>query len=204
MTDKNTNCTYAWGGRNLFNRTFPDPYKYYRLCLEKDDQSAWGVVVRSGWEEVDTTSNLQLAQLTFTFSSAFVSTPKFGLIFGGKEYGPDGQERNVKHYRSFNFETKESREHENPQYTPDSTLWGAGAVFAPDFGDNGFIFFLGGKRLAGEPGSAYLDFETLHFVDPVTLEWYHQKTTFSGKGFPYRRHKHCVAGLHGKNGTYDM
>ena len=185
LNDEKSNCSYAWGGRNAYNLPLPDPVKYWRLCLKTDDQGAWGEIERAEWGEVDSTSAVQLAQLTPTSYSAFASTRDVGYIFGGKEHKDDGSNDNAKFYRSFHFVTKESKEHANPPCTTNSTLWGAKAVYVPDFGSSdGLIFILGGMRLRDEDGASYVDFEKLHFLDPATGSWHSQTTTSSGRGFP--------------------
>ncbi|KAF6806818.1 kelch repeat protein [Colletotrichum plurivorum] len=203
LTDESSNCSYAWGGRNAYNFSLPHPFKYWRLCIKKKED-AYGKREQAEWEEVDSTSADQLAQLTPTSHSAFVSTPEVGFIFGGKEHKEDGSSSNAPFYRWFNFTSKESREYENPPYTSDSTLWGATAVYVPDFGPNGLVFILGGVGSRDQTEAAYVGFENLHFMDPITRTWYKQTATSSGKGFPYRRHQHCAAGLPGANGTYDI
>lgn len=204
LTDERFNCSYAWGGRNAYNMSLPEPFKYWRLCIEDDDQDPLAKRKRPEWEEVDTTSAYQLAQVASTSHSAFASAPDIGYIFGGKEHKEDGSNENARFYRSFNFITKESKEHEKPPYTTDSTLWGAQAVYVPDFGPNGLVFILGGVRSRDQAGAAYVDFQNLHFMDPTTMKWYEQTATSSGKDFPHRRHQHCAVGLPGTNGTYDM
>jgi hypothetical protein len=196
LADERSNCSYAWGGRNSYNLPLPDPYKYWRLCIEENE--------RAEWEEVDASSAIQLAQLTHASYSAFASSPEVGFMFGGVDHKEDGSTANARFYRSFNFKTKESKEHENPPYTSDGTLWGAKAVYVPDFGDHGLIFILGGMAQRGRSDDEYVGFEKLYFLDPVTGTWYTQTATSSERRFPHSRHQHCAAGLPGANGTYDM
>lgn len=100
---------------------------------------------------------------------------------------------------AFDFDTKAwSREARAP-YTSDGGLFGGTATYVPGFGPNGIILILGG--VSGENEDEYPTFRRLHFMDPVTGQWFAQET--SGD-VPDERTTHCSVGVQGHNGTYEM
>lgn len=139
--------------------------------------------------------------------AASASTKDAGFVFGGREYRStpvDGTE-NSKHFLSYNYTTLSWKWHDLPDhFSIDRTLWGSKAIYVPNYGPNGLIFLLGGITGKETAGQAYLTFRKIHFMDPVTKEWYSQDTTATSDGFPGTRHEHCVAGIAGANNTYEM
>lgn len=85
------------------------------------------------------------------------------------------------------------------------TLIGGAAVYIPTFGPNGLITVLGGSTWGLEPDQkkplGWLDFNNLTLFDPVTKDWYWQKTTGNA---PTSRRNFCTVGAEGTNGTYEM
>lgn len=194
ITDEVNGCIYVWGGFSKFNIPVPSPREFYKLC-----DNVWGPAETSSIDEFR-----QIAPVAF---SASASTKEAGFIFGGRAYrntAVDGTE-NSKKYLSYNYTTHAWNYHDIPDdFAINPTMWGARAIFVPNFGPNGLIFLLGGITGIETDGQAYLPFRsTVRFMDPVTNEWYKQEAT-APDGFPGVRHEHCIAGVAGENNTYDI
>ncbi|KAH6693869.1 hypothetical protein F5X68DRAFT_228275 [Plectosphaerella plurivora] len=138
--------------------------------------------------------------------AAFASTPDAGFVFGGRTYNrTNAGSQNLRQYASFNFKTEPWTRHEKPPfYTSNSSLWGGKAIYVPDSGPNGLIFILGGLGMRNTDEYKYVPFNIIYFMDPVTDEWYDQVASSPNNQTPLGRHEHCIAGLSGPNGTYDM
>ncbi|KAH6666538.1 hypothetical protein F5X68DRAFT_236977 [Plectosphaerella plurivora] len=201
VTDQKSKCFYVWGGYSAYGIPIPDPREFWRFCAS------------GGWQQVelDLPSRIEFRRIPNLFFSASASTHDTGFIFGGEASVSallPGDKKNFEGFLSFNFTsqtwTSHDRPQDKPQYSSDGTLWGAKAIFVPNYGENGLIFFLGGSRGRGTGNVLYLDFNTVHFMDPVTKAWYKQSTTALNDNFPGPRHQHCIAGVAGENNTYEI
>jgi hypothetical protein len=200
LTDERQKCFYIVGGRTQYLEQIPDLSESWRFCDKAGNQGDWREV------ELPSVSKPDLRKQWTTAYAAFASTPEAGFIFGGSAYNRSNHDyENLHHYVSFNFTTETWKKHEKtPGYTSDSSLWGSKALFVPDYGRHGLIFILGGMAMRGTGEYSYLPFDRLYFLDPVTDKWYNQAAWSPDDQLPDRRHQHCVAGLSGPNGTYDM
>lgn len=155
-------------------------------------------------------SNDNFFQMKRTHNNVFVSTPRTGFIFGGQStrMTTNEPEGTALGYLAFDFESKTWSHEETGPYSPNGGIFGGGAVFAPSFGPNGLVFVFGGVgSLDGNSpfrrADNYLDFSTIHFMDPVTRKWYSQETT----GSPTARLDFCFGGVEvpGSDGSsFDM
>jgi hypothetical protein len=196
LVDAKSEAMYIWGGEMSYSQKPPNPPKLWKFSAK---DGSWGEEKPAS---VDTFESIERTEYP-----AFASAPNSGYIFGGRvmetSEGEDVQPHNPSQFLSFDFETKAWEKHTNAPYSVDGTLWGGQAIYFPEYGPNGLIFIIGGLRGRASPEPTYLRFDQLHFLDPVTGEWYMQKATASDT-FPTGRHQHCVVGVSGGNGTYDM
>lgn len=196
LVDTKSKALYGWGGSPVWIDNALSPPRLWRFDVEDDS-----------WSEAEPASVDTFRSLERTGYAAFASAPNAGFVFGGRKTsgtaGEGTESSNPQKYVSFDFESMEWEEHEDPPYSVDGTLWGGRALYVPDFGPNGLIFILGGMRGRDETEPSYISFEDLHFLDPVTGTWYNQRATEVDR-FPQARHEHCVVGVSGANGTYDM
>lgn len=189
LVDEEAGALHVWGGRPSWRKSFtgsPTLYTFHH-------SDTWDPATN-----VENYSIFESAQRTEY--PAFSSTQIAGFIFGGRvtplSQGEGTPASNPNHYISLDFKTREWKNHRDAPYSVDGILWGGQALFVPDFGPNGLIFVLGGMRGRGDPDPTYLMFDELHFIDPVTHEWYTQRTT-ANDFFPKGRHLHCVVGASG-------
>lgn len=203
MVDNKSECFYIWGKYNP--ETVSVSQELWRFCDN-------GGGDRGAWEKVNPDPDTEFDDYPSLVHPAYASTDTAGFAFGGRIYKSSlsDWQGSSDQYRSFNFTTKAWTSGDLPavrSLTEQRTLWGAKAIFVPNYGLNGLIFLLGGVtggKLQVSDGDAYPSFTTVHFLDPVTKVWHHQETTATSNGFPVGRHGHCVAGVAGANNTYEM
>lgn len=205
MTDKTSQCFYVWGGYSHYGIPVSSPPELWRLC----DRGENGRGDRGAWEKVDLRSSSDFSDYPGLAHSAYATANNAGFAFGGRRYtyNPLKWEDTSSQYMSFNFTTKAWAAHNFPgplSSTDDPTLWGARAVFVPNYGPNGLIFLFGGVSGDVKDPDAYPTFTSVRFMDPVRRVWYEQKTTATDEGFPNGRHGHCVVGVAGTDNTYEM
>lgn len=193
LTDNSSDTFYVWGGGTSYGQAVPDPV-LWKFTVDGQGGGEWTT-------EDDMANADRFRGLERTQGAAYASTPEKGFVFGGDSdstTSPDPKPP-VSGYATFDFDTKTwSRESSGP-YTREGTLFGATATYVPGFGPNGIIMILGG--VGGDGADDYLDFETLHFMDPETGAWHTQKATGQ---WPQDRATHCAVGVAGDNGTYEM
>lgn len=200
FVDESTESFYAWGGRTSHGEEIRDPSELWQF---KPDGSG-----RGEWENATPEDqNNAFFSIKRTRNNAFVSTPGQGFVFGGITESASTREPigTYSGYASFNFTSKEWKEHEQGPYSESKTIFGGGAVFVPNMGPNGLIFMLGGigNREANGDNSQddWITFSTMHFMDPVTKKWYSQETTGSD---PVGRYNFCFGGVVAEGGRFDM
>lgn len=193
LTDSRAKAFYVWGGITSWSAPLRPP-TLWRFDAASDGK----------WDDTRRSSNNEVfVEIKRAQNPAYASTPDAGFIFGGTSVAgsspdPSGNRRG---YISFEFATRTWEEHAEAPYSDDGTIWGGSATYVPGFGPNGLVFVMGGMHSRGEQPAKYIDFGTLHFLDPVTRKWYSQATTGD---VPGERHQHCVGGAAGANGTFDM
>lgn len=192
MVDKSQGSFYTWGGANA---VVIEP-NLWRFDPNGKGSGEWVDVTPNN--SSDTFFKLQRSSL-----ASVASTDDAAFIFGGQvdsRTETEPEKNGEIGYRIFNFTTQEWNEVTNMPSSYGQTVYAGSAVFAPDFGPNGFIFMLGGLRNNTNSNSG-LDFRTLHMMDPVSQTWYEQKTTGRAPG---SRFSLCSAGVSTADGRFDM
>lgn len=198
LADESSNALYTWGGETSWSDDGPGVSPVLWRFNAMDDG-------RGSWENQSISNGEVFKSLKRPVLAASASTPTAGFVFGGvanKRSTSDSSDPvNLEGFLSYNYTNRMWSEHTDAPYSKDKTLWGASAVYASNLGPNGLIFVLGGVSGRDTSDASYLDFRTIHFLDPVTLEWYEQRTEGDK---PAERHRHCAVGVVGENQTFDM
>lgn len=197
LVDRSSEAIYSWGGFALRDAEVSFTPQLWKF---KPDGAG-----RGEWEDATPERDHTFLASEWTRESAAVSTNRSGFIFGG--FLTDRQTSSNDFITSpgflaFDFDTQEwSREVFAP-YSPTNTIISGEAIFAPDYGPNGLVFVFGGSRTwnIGQELET-MSFETLHFMDPVTRDWYSQNVTGS---MPGHLTHFCSAGVSAGNGIFDM
>lgn len=190
LVDPSGDSFYIWGGSNAANLG--------DLALRKFTADGRG---GGSWsEETDLANRPVFEQLDRVQGAAHVSTPTRAFVVGGvSSKGTSLQPKDIiTGYVAFDFDDKSWSQNDTADYSSDGSLFGATMTYVPDFGDNGVVVMLGGTF---DGAKQYLDFGTVHLLDPVTREWHQQAATGLK---PSKRALHCATGVAGPNGTYDM
>ncbi|KAK7210051.1 hypothetical protein V2G26_017229 [Clonostachys chloroleuca] len=184
---------YIWGGR-IFRTPWgvPPPVKVWKFVADDKGGGAWST-------EDD---NHSFDDLVRSEDGAYVSTEDAGFWIGGSAFPETHTDANsdIPGVVSYNFTTKEWKNHTEAPFSDDGTVNAATATYIPSFGPNGLIMLLGGLEHTIPKATNHLSFETVHFFDPVTMKWYKQPTTGTK---PQKRNHHCSVGVQG-NGTYEI
>ncbi|KZL86431.1 kelch repeat protein [Colletotrichum incanum] len=199
FVDTSSQTVYGWGGLVSSN---PAPSQTFlgKFVATGDGGGSWST-------ETETASEHEgLAELRRSHGGAVASTPNSGFYFGGvweetQEAGPNAF---IPGYFQFDFKSQRKAwiNHTTSPYSPSRTLYSASAHYVPNFGPNGLIMIMGGSEYDSGSGKAEtLSMETLWFMDPVTHEWYSQRT--SGEP-PTRRRWPCTVGAQSTNNTYEI
>ncbi|KAF6830910.1 kelch repeat protein [Colletotrichum plurivorum] len=197
-----TNTFFIWGGHIAHGGKVgtPESWKF-----EADGQGG------GAWTTETPANPTFFSELRRNEEGAYASTPDGGFWFGGiasawTNLSPYSQP--VPGVLSYNMTTKQWANETTPGFNAFSeygTMVGGGAVYIPTFGDNGLIVLLGGATytLAASQKQPFgwMDFNNLTFYDPISKEWYWQKTTGTA---PTARRGFCYVGAEGKNGTYEV
>ncbi|CAG9978383.1 unnamed protein product, partial [Clonostachys byssicola] len=190
FVDNAAGAFYIWGGRYFFISD-PPPLKFWKFTANKNGGGSWAT------EEADPSFNAIIR----SEAGAFTSSKDAGFWFGGQGTPEthDGLSKlNIPGFVSFNFTTKIWTNHTDAPFSPRGTLVYATATYLPGVGPNGIIMLLGGQGVTVPKGSEEISLETVHFLDPVTLKWYKQKTTGQ---VPTPRIGHCAVGVTGSNSS---
>ncbi|KAK1961564.1 hypothetical protein LY78DRAFT_588434, partial [Colletotrichum sublineola] len=198
FVDASSGTVYGWGGLN----TDPAPQQTLvgKFVADGNGGGSWSTEFES---ESD---HKGLAALPRSHGGAVASTPDAGFYFGGISEYTTNQRWNdwISGYFQFDFKSRQKTwtNYTDSPYSPSRTRYAATAHYVPTLGPNGMIMIMGGNELdAGSGGDSALSMETLWFLDPVTHEWYSQKTI--GRP-PSRRRWSCTVGTHSPNGTYEI
>ncbi|CAI6094962.1 unnamed protein product [Clonostachys chloroleuca] len=179
-----------WGGRYFFISD-PPPLKLWKFTANKNGGDDWAT------EEADPSSNTIIR----SEGGAHTSSKDEGFWFGGQATPEthDGLSKlNIPGFVSFNFTTKKWTNHTDAPFSSKGTLVYASATYLPGVGPNGIITLLGGQGQSVPKGSEPISFQTVHFLDPVTLKWFKQNTTGQA---PTSRVSHCAVGVTGRNSS---
>jgi hypothetical protein len=150
-----------------------------------------------GYEEADSSFSTVIR----SEAGAFTSSKDAGFWFGGQGTPEthDGLSKlNIPGFVSFNFTTKKWTNHTDAPFSSKGTLAYATATYLPGVGPNGIIMLLSGQGQSVPKGSEPILFETVHFLDPVTLKWFKQNTTGQA---PAARVGHCAVGVTESNSS---
>ena len=103
---------------------------------------------------------------------------------------------------AYDMETKTVSSSDISMAVSTGSTWHSRAQFVPQFGPNGLVFLIGG--FAGNKSNAIdsgLDFGNISFFDPKDRKWRWQSTRGS---IPQQRAGHCMVGVPGPAGTFEM
>ncbi|KAH7311625.1 hypothetical protein B0I35DRAFT_411798 [Stachybotrys elegans] len=197
ITNTSSGSFYSWGGHSSWFADIEAPV-LWRFDTDGEGGGSWSL------ESAGSRSS-SFVDIERTHSAAYASTPDAGFVFGGQSTTLTSLEPRgyVAGYSYWNLTTGEWNVDSSGPYTDDGTLYGGTATYVPTFGPNGIIVVLGGVNNfeAEASDTEYVDFRTVHFIDPVTRRWYSQPTT---GGAPSARHYHCAAGAESTNGTFEI
>ncbi|KAH6668553.1 hypothetical protein F5X68DRAFT_236570 [Plectosphaerella plurivora] len=185
-------CFFIWG----YGSPAPTTPELWKFCA--NGGGTWGA-----WEEVNLPPDSKFDEYQVMSHAAYASSKDTGFAFGGRI----DMDKFSEQFLSFNFTTQVLTSHDLPSPLSDAEerrLWGARAIFVPNYGLNGLVFLLGGVSGSINDAGAYQPFTRVWFMDPVTTKWHKQETTATSDGFPYGRHQHCLVGVAGANNTYEI
>ncbi|OHE93099.1 kelch repeat protein [Colletotrichum orchidophilum] len=194
-----TNTFWIWGGHRPYGDAIDEPTSWK---FEADGKGG-------GLWSKETPANPTLFQeLRRNEDGAFASTTDAGFWFGGQSSGwttSNPYSQPVPGILSYNMTTKSWTNETSDAFSKYGTLTGGAAIYIPTFGPNGLITIMGGATWGLEPDQkkpiGWQDFSNLTFMDPVTKDWYWQKTTGNA---PTPRRNLCSVGVEGNNGTYEI
>lgn len=199
------NTFHIYGGHSSYGRRTSNISKTQHWRFDADGNGG------GTWSQ-ETAANQQLyASMDLGEYGAFTTAGDTGFHFGGErsmntEPGSRGH-RSIAGVLSYNMTTKMWRNDSSSGMTPLGTLTLGQAAFVPAFGPNGLIFVMGGASYtqkemsqSAQPDSMP-EFRNVKFMDPVTKKWYSQETSGTP---PDPRQSHCLVGVQGKNGTYEI
>ncbi|GJC84223.1 kelch repeat-containing protein ARB_01230 [Colletotrichum liriopes] len=197
FVDTSSNTVYGWGG--LVSRdSVPSQTQLGKFVANGVGGGSWGAETESSHEG--------LAELRRSHGGAVASTPDSGFYFGGVSEVTQAVKKDtmIAGYLQFDFKSQRKTwvNHTNARYSPSRTRYSASAHYVPTFGPNGLVMIIGGNEYdaeSDEPKNVRMD--TLWFLDPVTQEWYSQRT--SGNP-PASRRWPCTVGAQSTNGTYEI
>lgn len=197
FVDRSSGSFYIWGGHTPNGAPIPDP-ELWRFSADGEGAGSWTTEVPSNPDEFE---RLQRSE-----GCAYVSTPDSGFCFGGDDpfrwasRDPAGP---VPGYVQFNFTTQTWRNETRAPWSPYGTTYGGQAVYIDSFGPNGLVMLLGGgtPAIGADRNIGFLSMQNVTFMDPVTKEWYWQRTTGTA---PSARQQHCAVGVAGPNNTFEM
>ncbi|KAK2028033.1 hypothetical protein LX32DRAFT_640423 [Colletotrichum zoysiae] len=201
FVDASSGTAYGWGG---FIDKDPAPSQTLvgKFVADGGGGGSWST------ESESESDHKGLAELRRSHGGAVASTPDSGFYFGGisEDTSSPGWNDWVSGYFRFDFRSRQRTwtNYTDSPYSPSRTRYAAAAHYVPTLGPNGVIMVMGGNEFdAGAGGGGYIDLsmETVWFLDPVTHEWYSQKT--SGRP-PARRRWSCTVGARSPNGTYEI
>ncbi|GKT64881.1 kelch repeat protein [Colletotrichum tofieldiae] len=197
FVDGSSNTVYSWGGL-VSENSVPSQTQLGKFVANGDGGGSWGTETESSHEG--------LAELRRSHGGAVVSTPDSGFYFGGVSEVTQAAKKDtlVAGYLQFDFKSQRKTwvNHTTAPYSPSRTHYSASAHYVPSFGPNGLVMVIGGNEYdAGSDGAKNLVMDTLWFLDPVTQEWYSQRT--SGES-PARRRWPCTVGAQSTNNTYEI
>lgn len=202
LIDETPDSFYAWGGTTSHEEVIRDSPELWMFESDGQGEGEWTNATPSKGDDIFFT-------IKRSRNSAYVSTPNTGFIFGGltTPYTTREQEGSIAGFSTFDFKTKKWSYFEEGPYSPGRRIVGGRAVFAPEFGPDGLIFILGGigdPTADGQETENYIGFKTIHFIDPVSKQWYSQETTGQE---PSIRYDFCAVGVGhvaGNSTRFDM
>ncbi|KAI3528019.1 kelch repeat protein [Colletotrichum filicis] len=190
---------WIWGGHSPFGAPLDEPTSWK---FEADGKGG------GTWSKETPANPTLFQELRRNEGGAFASTPDAGFWFGGQSSGwttSNPYSQPLPGILSYNMTTRSWANETNDAFSKYGTLTGGSAVYIPTFGSNGLITIMGGATWGLEPDQAkplgWQDFSNLTFMDPVTRDWYWQKTTGNA---PTPRSNFCSVGVEGSNGTYEI
>ncbi|KAI1820760.1 hypothetical protein F4861DRAFT_542628 [Xylaria intraflava] len=199
--DTSTQSLYTWGGFTADDGAPPDQ-QLWRLAADGKGGGSWSQVTQRDF--------LSFSKIKGTFDTAFTQSQDVGYSFGGvATRSSDGSvNKDLPGYAtpglvSYNFRTGEWGNSSTSSYGGYGTSLNARAEYVP-FGPNGLLVFLGGAETpvdATNDTIVEVNWNTITMVDPVTNQWYKQKTSGTK---PPTIESHCTVGVQGPNGTYEI
>ncbi|KAK2064179.1 kelch repeat protein [Colletotrichum caudatum] len=200
FTDASSKSFYIWGG--IASTPNLPPPRLWKFSADGSGGGSWSTDIKPGHDS--------FIQLNRSQGAAYVSTPDSGFYFGGfsgtntdpKARGP------VPGFMQFNFTATDQAwtNHTEAPYATSGNVVGASAHYVPSYGPNGLVMMLGGSSHVIGSGQSnnnvgWLDFGTIHVMDPLTKKWYSQKTSGNAPG---ARMWHCTVGAVSQNNTYEI
>lgn len=208
--DPQQRTAYLWGG-SAVPGTVPETKELWQFTADDNGGGTWSTS--------DPANSDELWSLARTNAASAASCHGKGFYLGGYQ-GPDtdswstGSRLPMPGLVTYDMETRRwdnvsaASEPNRPGFNKYGTsLYGAAAC-AENFGQRGLFFPIGGQLSDGlrainstANGRFLTDMASLTFYDVTNDRWHTQQT--SGPT-PPQRDRHCVAGVKGPNGTYEM
>ncbi|KAI1432804.1 hypothetical protein GGR50DRAFT_696687 [Xylaria sp. CBS 124048] len=198
--DDSAQSLYTWGGFTIDGSS--PSQALWELAADGHGGGSWSQVTQRDYSD--------FSKLKGTFSTAFTQTKTAGFSFGGAiTHASDGSvKKGLPGYAapglvSYNFGTGEWKNSSTSSFGGYGTSLNARAEYVP-FGPNGLILFIGGSETpvdATNSSIVEMNWNSISMVDPVTNQWYKQRTTGTK---PPTIESHCSVGVPGPNGTYEI
>ncbi|KAK1971557.1 kelch repeat protein [Colletotrichum sublineola] len=201
FTDTSSKSFYIWGGATSYAAD-PPSARLWKFSADGSGGGTWSTEIKPGHDF--------FTQLTRSQGAAYVSTPDSGFYFGGysgadADPNPKGP---VPGFLQFNYTATDQAwtNYTEAPYSTSGNVVGASAHHVPSYGPNGLVMMFGGRSHvigSGQSNSnvGWLDFNTIHIMDPLTKKWYSQNTSGNAPG---ARMWHCTVGALSQNNTYEI
>ncbi|KAI0017514.1 hypothetical protein F4780DRAFT_796077 [Xylariomycetidae sp. FL0641] len=202
-TDTSTNSMYTWGG--IATNGTPPSSELWRFEANETGGGAWTQVTQRDYRD--------FIRLLSPTGSAFTQGNGVGYALGG-QVSAETDARVTKAAPgyalpglvSYDFTTGEWGNASSAAYGRYGTVVNGRAEWVP-YGPNGLLVFLGGAESPVDATNKSFVQQTWYavtLVDPVSGQWYEQKTTSSWGSWPPTTESGCSVGVQGPNGTYEI
>ncbi|SPO03327.1 uncharacterized protein DNG_06009 [Cephalotrichum gorgonifer] len=196
---------YIWGGRVMASDGRADGLsksEMWRFTTGGEGGGQWASEIPN---ESDAFASLLLPQ-----RGAYTTVNNTGYFVGGTVIQSSDPTlkvgmQPVPGMISFNMDTRTFSNDSTADISPFGTMLGGTAEYVPGYGPNGLVMLFGGYGYTLLPGFRDVEhtrqFDSVNFFDPVTKDWYWQRTTGDT---PPARLDHCSVGVRSSSGTYEI